>query len=104
MNKNDYRVSKYIIEESSCEWEKVTDLPRAGNDNIENMLQLKLSKDEELLFATTGNGFVVWTLENKNDAVVLMLPNGVRNIATKMLCSSSIMLSGTKNYAVAGVR
>lgn len=102
--KENYRISKYIIEDTSWCWEKVLDMPRTNNDDIEYILQLKLDKEEEILLATTGNGFVVWFLENKSDALVLSLPNGVRNIRTKMMNSSSIMVSGTKNYAVAGVR
>ena len=102
--KDVYQVTKYAMDETSTEWEKVFDLPRAHNDDVEYLLQLKLDKEQETLLATTGNGFIVWFLENKNDAIVLMLPNGVRNISTKMMCSNSIMISGTKNYAVAGVR
>ncbi|XP_033222269.1 NACHT and WD repeat domain-containing protein 2 [Belonocnema kinseyi] len=102
--KENYRVSKYIIDESSSYWEKVLDMPRADNDDVEYLLQLKLDKDEETLLATTGNGFVLWFLESKSDAIILLLPNGVRNISTRMMNSSSIMVSGTKNYAVAGVR
>lgn len=102
--KNDHRVTKYSCDETSSEWEKVFDMPRAFNDDVEYLLQLKLDREEEMLLATSANGFVVWFLESKSDAHVLMLPNGVRNISTKMLCSNSIMVSGTKNYAVAGVR
>ncbi|XP_043470617.1 NACHT and WD repeat domain-containing protein 2 [Leptopilina heterotoma] len=102
--KENYRVTKYFIEETSSYWEKISDMPRTNNDEIEYILQLKLDKEEEILLATTGNGFVVWFLESKSDAHVLSLPNGVRNIRTKMMNSSSIMISGTKNYAVAGVR
>lgn len=32
------------------------------------------------------------------------LPHGVRNISTKMTRSNSCMLSGNKDYIVAGVR
>ena len=102
--KGNYRVSKFIIDESSSYWEKTLDMPRTNNDDVEYLLQLKLDREEELLLATTGNGFVVWFLESKSDAIVLSLPNGVRNISTRMMNSSSIMVSGTKNYAVAGVR
>lgn len=102
--KNDFRVTKYICEDSSSYWEKVHEMPRAHNDDVEYLLQLKLDRDEETLLATSGNGFVVWFLESKSDAIVLMLPNGIRNISTRMMCSNSIMISGTKNYAVAGVR
>ncbi|XP_046423821.1 NACHT and WD repeat domain-containing protein 2 [Neodiprion fabricii] len=102
--KNDYRVTKYICEKSSSYWEKVCEMPRAHNDDVEYLLQLKLDRDEETLLGTSGNGFVVWFLESKSDAIVMMLPNGIRNISTRMMCSNSIMISGTKNYAVAGVR
>lgn len=103
-NKNDYRVVKYTSDETSPCWEKISDMPRAYNDDVEYLLQLKLDREEEMLLATTGNGFIVWFLEDKSDAHVLMLPNGVRNISTRMTCSNSVMVSGTKNYAVAGVR
>lgn len=103
-SKDDYRVVKYRNDETSSYWEKVHEMPRAYNDDVEYLLQLKLDREEEMLLATTGNGFIVWLLESKSDAHVLMLPNGVRNINTRMLCSNSIMVSGTKNYAVAGVR
>lgn len=103
-NKDDYRITKYKNDVTSSYWEKTFDMPRAYNDNIEYLLQLKLDRDEEMLLATTGNGFIVWFLEDKSDAHVLMLPNGVRNISTRMMCSNSIMVSGTRNYAVAGVR
>lgn len=102
--KNDFRVTKYSAEDSSSYWEKCMDMPRAHNDDNEYLLQLKMDREEETLLATTGNGFVVWILENKSDAAVLSLPNGVRNISTRMLNSNSVMVSGTKNYAVAGVR
>jgi hypothetical protein len=102
--KDFYQVSKYTIEETSSCWEKQMDLPRTCNDNVEYLLQLKLDKDENILLATTGNGFVVWFLEEQKDAMFLMLPNGVRNISTRMMCSNSIMISGKKDYAVAGVR
>jgi len=103
-NKDDYRITKYKSDETSSYWEKVFDMPRAYNDDVEYLLQLKLDREEEMLLATTGNGFIVWFLESKSDAHVLMLPNGVRNINTRMMCSNSVMVSGTKNYAVAGVR
>lgn len=103
-SKDDYRVVKYNSDETSSYWEKVFDMPRAYNDDVEYLLQLKLDREEEMLLATTGNGFIVWFLESKSDAHVLMLPNGVRNINTRMMCSNSVMVSGTKNYAVAGVR
>lgn len=102
--KDTYKITKYMIDETSTFWEKKEDIPRAYNDDVEYILQLKLDKEEECLLATTGNGFVVWFLESKSDAHVLVLPNGVRNISTRMMYSNSIMISGTKNYAVAGVR
>ena len=98
---------------------------------MEALLQLKLDTEERTLLGTTNNGFVVWNLgasekaknnflDNVNDyynnidnlsanvredeAVVLALPHGVRNISTRMLESNSIMLDAAKKYAVAGVR
>jgi len=38
------------------------------------------------------------------EAVVLSLPHGVRNISTRPLESNSVMLDAFKKYAVAGVR
>jgi len=103
-SKDDYRIAKYKSDETSSYWEIVHDMPRAYNDDVEYLLQLKLDREEEMLLATTGNGFIVWFLESKSDAHVLMLPNGVRNISTRMMFSNSVMVSNTKNYAVAGVR
>lgn len=102
--KDNFQVTKFKMDENSSQWEENFDLPRAENDDVEYILQLKLNKEEDILLATTGNGFVVWFLENNKDAIILVLPNGVRNISTRMMCSNSIMISGTKNYAVAGVR
>ena len=102
--KDSFKVTKYIAEDGSSYWKKCMDMPRAHNDTTEYILQLKMDREEETLLATTGNGFVVWIFENNSDAAVLLLPNGVRNISTRMLSSNSIMVSGTKNYAVAGVR
>lgn len=59
---------------------------------------------------TTSNGFVIWHINtvdedlDNSSAIVLALPYGIRNISTKMLQSNSIMISGHKNYAIAGVR
>lgn len=39
-----------------------------------------------------------------DEAVVLQLPHGVRNISTRVLESNSVMLDANKQYAVAGVR
>ncbi|XP_014210635.1 NACHT and WD repeat domain-containing protein 2 [Copidosoma floridanum] len=101
---NNYQVTMYSLEDTSTCWTRVRDMPRAHNDQVEYVLQLKLDKENKTLLATTGNGFIVWFLEENTDAIVLMLPNGVRNIHTRMMCSNSIMISGTKDYAVAGVR
>lgn len=103
--KNDYRVIKYNVDDNNCCWTDELTMPRAHNDITEYLLQLKIDRNEETLLATTGNGFIVWFLDEKyKNPAVLDLPNGVRNISTRMLCSNSIMISGTKNYAVAGVR
>ncbi|KAK0175700.1 hypothetical protein PV327_009429 [Microctonus hyperodae] len=104
-NATDYRVTKYVVNELQRCWQREFDMSRAYNDKTEYLLQLKIDRDEEILHATTGNGFIIWLLkEYKNEPAVLTLPNGVRNINTRMLCSNSIMVSGKKNYAVAGVR
>lgn len=104
--KDVYKVTKYTIGDNLTQWEEVLELPRTYNDDIEYMLQLKLNKEEDTLLATTGNGFVVWFLQQSNctEPMVLTLPNGVRNISTRMMYSNSIMIDGTKKYAVAGVR
>lgn len=108
---NCYMVTKYEQNNETLEWDRILDLPRSESDEIEIMLQLKLHKDETILFGTTSNGFIVWDFTDNedeiriaDDAIVLMLPHGTRNISTKMLQSNSIMLSAHKNYAVAGVR
>lgn len=103
-----YAVTKYTLSNETKLWEKDEDLPRMENDDTEVMLQLKLDKYDKVLFGTTSNGFVIWDFnENNNiskEAIVLKLPYGTRNITTKMLQSNSVMLSGHKNYAIAGVR
>lgn len=98
-----YAVSKYVRSDCDRKWLKVEDLPRAVSDDSEVVLQLKLDKNDEMLFGTTSNGFVIWNLINPN-VLVLKLPYGTRNISTKMLQSNSIMLSAHGNYAIAGVR
>ncbi|XP_052126754.1 NACHT and WD repeat domain-containing protein 2, partial [Frankliniella occidentalis] len=40
----------------------------------------------------------------KDSATALWLPHGTRNISTRMLSSNSIMISASRDYAVAGVR
>lgn len=103
-----YVVTKYTLSNETKQWVKDKDLPRMQNDDAEVMLQLKLDKDDKVLFGTTSNGFVIWDFnENDNisqEAIVLKLPYGTRNITTKILQSNSVMLSGRKNYAIAGVR
>jgi hypothetical protein len=84
------------------------ELPRAENDDLEVLLQLKLDREETTLLGTSGNGFVVWEFgdgaHRPNQAVVLPLPHGVRNISTRMLCSNSCMVSAARDYVIAGVR
>lgn len=99
-----YAISKYVKDETEQLWRKMEDLPRAETDDCEVVLQLKLDKNDETLFATTSNGFVIWQLQNAGNVVVLTLPYGTRNISTKMLKSNSIMMSAQGNYAIAGVR
>ncbi|XP_066257781.1 NACHT and WD repeat domain-containing protein 2 [Euwallacea similis] len=106
---NLYRVSKYTHNPSKLVWEKQGDLPKSDKEDIEVVLQLRLDQHDKVLFATTSNGFIIWDFNKDNcihdgQAVVLTLPYGTRNITTKMLHSNSIMLSGHKNYAIAGVR
>lgn len=101
---NCYAVTKYIKDENN--WRKIEDLSRAENDDTEVILQLKLDKNDNILFATTSNGFLIWYLveEKKQNVIILTLPYGTRNISTKMLQSNSIMMSAHGNYAIAGVR
>jgi hypothetical protein len=84
------------------------ELPRAENDDVEVLLQLKLDQEETTLLGTSGNGFVVWELADgaqwRNQAIVLPLPHGVRNISTCVLCSNSCMVSAARDYVIAGVR
>ncbi|CAB3365460.1 Hypothetical predicted protein [Cloeon dipterum] len=69
----------------------------------EQLLQLKLDKEEEHLFGTTCNGFRIWHLE-KCTMKSFTLPHSVRNISTKMLQSNSCVLSLSKDILVAAVR
>lgn len=102
--KGDYRVTKYTLSSDLLMWKKKYDMPRTSNDENEYLLQLKIDRNEETLLATTANGFIVWFFDGIIEPFNLTLPNGVRNISTKMLKSNSIMVSAKKNYAVAGVR
>ncbi|XP_055855708.1 NACHT and WD repeat domain-containing protein 2 [Episyrphus balteatus] len=90
-------------------WTFKEHLPRFENDDKEMLLQLRLDKDNRMLLGTSGKGFVLWDFGNEDsrideNAMYLSLPHGVRNIATKMMQSNSIMVSSSLNYAVAGVR
>ncbi|GLH07543.1 LOW QUALITY PROTEIN: Leucine-rich repeat and WD repeat-containing protein, partial [Gryllus bimaculatus] len=60
-NTEHYGVSLYAIDRDQQKWTKQCDLPRAGNDDTEILLQLKLDKEETTLLGTTSNGFIVWT-------------------------------------------
>ncbi|CAH0549743.1 unnamed protein product [Brassicogethes aeneus] len=104
---NSYAVTKYKLNEELKIWDKIEDLPKIENES-EAILQLKLNSKGTILYATTSNGFIIWDLNEEEkidtEAIVLTLPYGTRNITTKMLQSNSIMLSGHKNYAIAGVR
>jgi hypothetical protein len=84
------------------------ELPRAVNDDLQVLLQLKLDREETTLLGTSGNGFVVWEFgdgaHHPNEAVMLPLPHGVRNISTRVLCSNSCMVSAARDYIIAGVR
>ncbi|KAJ8916564.1 hypothetical protein NQ315_000208 [Exocentrus adspersus] len=103
-----YAVSKYTREVTTRKWVKTQDLPRSENDDTETMLQLKTDKHDKVLFGTTSNSFVIWDFDEElridEQAKVLRLPYGTRNITTKMLQSNSVMLSAHRNYAIAGVR
>lgn len=45
-----YGISKYAIDPSIKLWKKIEDLPRADSDMTEVMLQLKLDKNDTVLF------------------------------------------------------
>lgn len=103
-----YSVSKYTKNPETKTWELTENLPRMQNDDTEVILQLKLDKHDQVLFGTTSNGFVIWDFNDEGnisrEAIVLKLPYGTRNITTRILQSNSVMLSGHRNYAIAGVR
>ncbi|CAH1380087.1 unnamed protein product [Tenebrio molitor] len=104
-----HALTKHVKSMETKKWEFVENLPRMENDDSEVMLQLILDKHDKVLYgSTTSNGFVIWDFNDEDnisrEAIVLKLPYGTRNITTKMLQSNSIMLSGRKNYAIAGVR
>ncbi|KAH0810500.1 hypothetical protein GEV33_012289 [Tenebrio molitor] len=103
-----HALTKHVKSMETKKWEFVENLPRMENDDSEVMLQLILDKHDKVLYGTTSNGFVIWDFNDEDnisrEAIVLKLPYGTRNITTKMLQSNSIMLSGRKNYAIAGVR
>lgn len=105
---NNYTVSKYVRNDETKTWDKADDLQRSETDETEVVLQMRLDKHEKVLLGTTSNGFIIWDFNEEGaiseEAVVLKLPYGTRNISTKMLQSNSIMLSAHKNYAIAGVR
>lgn len=108
-SEGNHSVSKYTLDKEEKSWIKLEDLPRSPTDESEVVLQLRLDKDEKVLLGTTSNGFVLWDFNEPgkridDDAIVLQLPYGIRNISTKMLQSNSISLSSHKNYAIAGVR
>ncbi|KDQ84119.1 Leucine-rich repeat and WD repeat-containing protein [Zootermopsis nevadensis] len=92
----------------NLKWLFQRELPRADNDDLEVLLQLKFDREETTLLGTSGNGFVVWEFgddaHHPNQAVVLPLPHGVRNISTRVLCSNSCMVSAARDYVIAGVR
>lgn len=45
-----YAVSKYIKNKESKMWELNKELPRSETDDVEAMMQLKLDKEEKVLF------------------------------------------------------
>lgn len=58
-NDNDYSVSKYVLSKDTKKWEKKEDLKRSETDDVEVMLQLKLDKNENMLFGKSNNATVV---------------------------------------------
>ncbi|EEB13481.1 conserved hypothetical protein [Pediculus humanus corporis] len=109
-------VFMYKADFENLKWEKIRKLPSSYNSDTEALLQLKLDSEDKTLLGSTSNGFVIWNVHSKScnfedtsnitndEAIVLALPHGVRNISTKILESNSVMLDITKKYAVAGVR
>ncbi|KAK9887312.1 hypothetical protein WA026_021621 [Henosepilachna vigintioctopunctata] len=106
ITENNYCVTKFVTNRETMKWDLIENLPRVQNDENETLLQLKVDKNDEILFATTCNGFIIWNIGDtaSYEGIFLPLPYGIRNITTRMLQSNSIMLSAHKNYAIAGVR
>ncbi|CAB0008443.1 unnamed protein product, partial [Nesidiocoris tenuis] len=99
-----YQVSKFVCPLGSDKWEEAEQLDSPYDNSTETVLQLKLGRDEETLLGTTYNGFAVWDLTGETTPKLLVLPHGMRNISTRVMVSNSFMISGNKDYAVAGVR
>ncbi|XP_063218680.1 NACHT and WD repeat domain-containing protein 2 [Bacillus rossius redtenbacheri] len=105
--KGSYRVQQYENDKSSLKWVLKKEMPVAESEDDEELLQLKLDKDENTLLGTRNNSFVIWDVSENNSnaaALALSLPHGVRNISTRLLQSNSCMVSATRDYVVAGVR
>ncbi|BES94311.1 NAHypothetical proteinT domain [Nesidiocoris tenuis] len=99
-----YQVFKFVCPLGSDKWEEAEQLDSPYDNSTETVLQLKLGRDEETLLGTTYNGFAVWDLTGETTPKLLVLPHGMRNISTRVMVSNSFMISGNKDYAVAGVR
>lgn len=70
------------------------------------LLQLKLSTEERYVVGTFMTGFLLWSAkkEEPGTAIILNLPNGIRNVTKKMNKSSNCVLSAGNKYAIAGIR
>ena len=94
-----------VYEFTNGNWKKKKDY--AQNDHL--LLQLSLSTDENYLMGTYHGGFQIWSVQEQNNGDVprnvnLKLPNGVRNVPTKMNQSNSCVLSAQNQYAISGIR
>ncbi|CAL8088660.1 unnamed protein product [Orchesella dallaii] len=87
------------MSKSPLEW-AVTRVYEGNNDKL---IQLQFSQNEMYIVGTFMFGFKVWNLESGR-MVTLLLPEGIRNISTKLLESNSCVLSKDAIYAIAGVR
>ncbi|XP_065202628.1 NACHT and WD repeat domain-containing protein 2 isoform X2 [Planococcus citri] len=103
IEENTCKIAFFQCDPVNKKWIRSKILPLPEYYNNDNLLQLKLGKDEESLLATLANSFMIWLL-NEDVVKILKLPHGIRNISAKMTQSNSCMLSQNKDYVVAGVR
>ena len=85
-------------------WYKEKDYPK----NPHPLIQLSLSQDESFVIGTLRTGFLLWNIaavnERDTQCTSLLLPPGIRNVATKMNKAMPCVLSDQQKYAVTGIR